>query len=246
MNTSTYFSWSTEKTTIQLHISEPSFNSWFVSNTNTTVSMLTANRVSVCTENEKLLFSLHHISSPLSPPSDSSEADTPRMPHSCWAPCFSVSLAPTPTHWKVPPGVTRTKASLELSWDAAASSCVGAEMTQVNMCSSPTEVPLFVFPAVPVRIQSNSVHYYTIQEQILHLYFTFHACLISRLFSTFSRWFGCRWRWCVLATNQTVLCHIDAWLYGKTRIRYYIIHSLPNEIPQWNSGFLLSQWVSKI
>lgn len=135
MNTSTYFSWSTEKTTIQLHISEPSFNSWFVSNTNTTVSMLTANRVSVCTENEKLLFSLHHISSPLSPPSDSSEADTPRMPHSCCAPCFSVSLAPTPTHWKVPPGVTRTKASLELSWDAAASSCVGAEMTQVNMCS---------------------------------------------------------------------------------------------------------------
>lgn len=63
--------------------------------------------------------------SPVSPPSDSSDADTPRTSHSCWAPCFSVSLAPTPTHRKEPPGVTRIKASLEFSWDDAASSCGG-------------------------------------------------------------------------------------------------------------------------
>lgn len=75
----------------------------------------------------KILICVHSVSSPVSPPSDSTEVDTPRMSHSCWAPCFSVSLAPTPTHRKDPPGVTRTNASLEFRLDAAASSCMNTD-----------------------------------------------------------------------------------------------------------------------
>lgn len=77
--------------------------------------------------NGKIWSCVCGVCSPVSPPSDSSEANTPRMLHSCWAPCFSVSLAPTPTHRKDSPGVTRTNASLEFRLEATASSCTNTD-----------------------------------------------------------------------------------------------------------------------
>lgn len=58
---------------------------------------------------------------PVSPPSGSSEEDTPRITQSCWVPFFSVSLAPWPIHTKEAPGVTRRKASLEFRLEDTAS-----------------------------------------------------------------------------------------------------------------------------
>lgn len=71
--------------------------------------------------------------SPVSPPSDSSDAVTPRIPHSCWAPCFSASLAPTPIHMKESPGVTRTKTSLEFRLEATASTLKNRRITEQQL-----------------------------------------------------------------------------------------------------------------
>lgn len=183
MNTSTYFSWSTKKTTIQLHISKRSFNSWFVSNTNTTVSMLTANRFQFAQKMRNcysvFITSPHRSLLPrtarrLTLPGCRTAAERPAS--LCrWRP-----LPPTGRCLRGSPGRKRHWSSAGMTQRQAA----WAQRWHRLICAA--EVPLFVFPAVPVRIQSNSVHCYTTQEQILHLYFKFSAHSISRYFITFS------------------------------------------------------------